>query len=51
LIELIELLIKDWYIAKHERKERLKQIVAVSEAKGTATSSGTPRLENKGHSR
>lgn len=39
LIGLIELLVKDWYIAKHEREERLKTIVAVSEAK-TATKTG-----------
>jgi hypothetical protein len=36
LIELIELLVKDWYIAKHDREERLKNIVAVSEAKAAA---------------
>ena len=36
LIELIELLVKDWYIAKHDREERLKKIVAVSQAKDAA---------------
>jgi hypothetical protein len=33
LIELIEMLIKDWYIVDHERKERLKEIVSISGAK------------------
>jgi hypothetical protein len=33
LIELIELLIKDWYITRHERKERLASIVSIGEAK------------------
>jgi hypothetical protein len=36
LIGLIELLVKDWYIAKHEREERLKNIVAVSQVKDAA---------------
>lgn len=36
LIGLIELLVKDWYIAKHNRVERLKEIVAVGEAKKAA---------------
>jgi hypothetical protein len=33
LIGLIERLLKDWYITKHEREEHLKNIVAVSQAK------------------
>jgi hypothetical protein len=28
--------VKDWYIAKHNRQERLKEIVTVSEAKKAA---------------
>ncbi len=36
LIALIELLVKDWYVAKHEREERLKAIVEVSAAKDAA---------------
>jgi hypothetical protein len=36
LIGLIELLVKDWYIAKHNRVERLKEIVAVSQVKEAA---------------
>ena len=36
LIWLIELLIRDWYIDRHERKESLKAIVAVGEAKEQA---------------
>jgi hypothetical protein len=33
LIELIELLVGDWYIARRQREERLKAIVQVKEAK------------------
>jgi hypothetical protein len=36
LIGLIELLIKDWYIRRHEREESLKAIVEVKEAKDAA---------------
>jgi hypothetical protein len=36
LIGLIELLIKDWYITRHEREERLKAIAALANAKKTA---------------
>ena len=36
LIELIELLMKDWYITRYQRKERLKTIVAIADAKGEA---------------
>jgi uncharacterized protein DUF4145 len=40
LIELIELLMKDWFMAKHDREERLKAIVTVSESKEAAKSAG-----------
>jgi hypothetical protein len=33
LIGLIELLVSDWYIARHDREERLKDVVAIGEAK------------------
>ncbi len=33
LIGLIEILLKDWYITKHEREEHLKKIIAAAEAK------------------
>lgn len=33
LIGLIEMLIKDWYVAKHEREERMKALVATAAAK------------------
>ncbi|MEN5216348.1 DUF4145 domain-containing protein [Pseudomonas pudica] len=33
LIELIETLIKDWYITRHQRQERLARIKAVADAK------------------
>ncbi len=35
LIGLIEMLIKDWYVARHKRQEHLRQIVAAAEAKKT----------------
>jgi hypothetical protein len=40
LIELIELLVKDWYITRHQRKERLKAIVAVKDAKDASKTAG-----------
>jgi hypothetical protein len=40
LIGLIEGLIKDWYVAKHDREEHLKSIVALSDAKEAVKSSG-----------
>lgn len=36
LIELIEILVKDWYVAKHQREENLKAIVKVRDAKDAA---------------
>lgn len=33
LIQLIEILIRDWYIARHEKEESLKKIVALGELK------------------
>jgi hypothetical protein len=36
LIGLIELLVKDWYVTRHQREERLKGIVAVGAAKDAA---------------
>ena len=42
LIELIELLIRDWYITRHERQERLEQIVAIAEAKVEAKKGAVP---------
>ncbi len=47
LIGLIEILINDWYIAKHERELQLNRIIAVAKAKdqaksGLATSPTTP---------
>lgn len=36
LVELIELLIRDWYIARHDREQRLREIVAIKEAKEKA---------------
>lgn len=36
LIGLIEILLKDWYIAKHEREENLKGIIGVAQEKEQA---------------
>ena len=33
LIELVETLVADWYIARHDREERLKAVVAMAERK------------------
>lgn len=33
LIGLIESLIQDWYVARHDRQERLQSIVGVAEKK------------------
>jgi len=41
LIGLIELLVKDWYITRHERKARLQKIVEVKDAKEAAKKAGT----------
>jgi hypothetical protein len=41
LIELIELLVKDWYITRHQRKESLKAIVAVKDAKDAEKTTGS----------
>lgn len=41
LIELIELLVKDWYTTRHERAERLKSIVQMKEAKEVAKAGAT----------
>jgi hypothetical protein len=33
LIELIETLVEDWYVVRHQREERLRQIAAIADAK------------------
>ena len=38
LIGLIELLMTDWYINRHEKEERLKALVNLANAKKSATS-------------
>ena len=42
LIELIELLVKDWYVTRYQRQERLKSIAAVSAAKEAAKNPSGP---------
>lgn len=34
LVGLIEILLKDWYIARHERQQHLANIVKVAQTKG-----------------
>lgn len=36
LIRLIEMLIKEWYVARHERAEQLKEVIALKAAKDEA---------------
>ena len=36
LIELIEMLIEDWYVARHHRQERLLRVKAIGDAKDAA---------------
>lgn len=40
LIGLIEILLKDWYIARYERQQHLQSIVAVAQAKKQAKTEG-----------
>ncbi|WP_325437229.1 DUF4145 domain-containing protein [Pseudomonas nitroreducens] len=40
LISLIETLISDWYVVKHEREERLKSLVAIAAEKKTMRQGG-----------
>lgn len=49
LFGLVETLIRDWYIARHERQERLKAIVDLGRTKSTATDSsgGQSKSEEK----
>lgn len=41
LIGLIEMLIKDWYITKHERAQQMSKIIAAAGAKTQAKAGGT----------
>lgn len=36
LLRLLELLIRDWYVAPHERGEQLRAVVEIAEAKEAA---------------
>lgn len=36
LVWLIELLLKEWYVTKHERQEKLKEIAGIGAAKDAA---------------
>jgi hypothetical protein len=51
LIGLIEMLINDWYIVKHEREQQLTKIISVAGAKTQAkTGLGTPPVTSSGGS-
>ena len=41
LIGLIEFLLKDWYVGRHEREEHMKRVIALGAAKAAAKQ-GTP---------
>ena len=36
LIVLIEFLLRDWYVGRHEREEHMKQVIALGVAKAAA---------------
>ena len=40
LIGLIETLLKEWYVAKHEREQRFKELQALAQKKATAKKAG-----------
>ncbi|HWH73211.1 MAG TPA: DUF4145 domain-containing protein [Methylibium sp.] len=40
LIELIEVLLEEWYVRRHERNIHMQKIVAAAQAKGAAKASG-----------
>ena len=44
LIELIELLFEDWYIAREKRQERLSKITAIADDKKAAKAAGQGSL-------
>ena len=48
LIELIETLISDWYIERHEREQRASRLVAAAAAKKAAKNGGVPQAEKPG---
>lgn len=41
LIRLIETLITDWYVARHEREQRMKAVVAIADAKEQERTGGS----------
>jgi len=41
LIWLIELLMKEWYVAGHDRQERVQQVISVAQAKQAAKDGST----------
>ncbi len=51
LIRAWSLLVKDWYVLRHDREERLKNIVLVAKAKDDAKSGSTSVAPPKSHRR
>ncbi|HUT59578.1 MAG TPA: DUF4145 domain-containing protein [Phycisphaerae bacterium] len=43
LIRLIETLIDDWYVARHERQDRLKKVIALGKAKAEKKKPSAPQ--------
>ncbi len=41
LIQLVEILVKDWYVTKHDREERLKSVAQLALEKDLTKKSGT----------
>jgi len=46
LIGLIEILIKDWYLAREERRNRLTKIKSIADQKDEDRKQGNPQPEN-----
>jgi hypothetical protein len=42
LIGLIETLIKEWYVARHERRKRMEELAAIGNSKKDATKPPAP---------
>jgi len=42
LIGLIEFLLKDWYVGRHEREEHMKRVIALGAAKAAAKKGTAP---------
>jgi hypothetical protein len=43
LIGLIEFLLEDWYVSRHEREEHKKKVIALGVAKAAAKTPAAPK--------